>query len=339
MRYKYVPIDRIFSKFGRDVSKDFDEGDLVEWTGEALEFIGAPRYYEEAVAFIEVKNHQCTLPKWLHSIIQIGRDNRWTCKQDSVTPTQVLSCIPKITTSEGVQWSDGTIAPCPTKLQWSEELSQYILIDCDGSPKYDYELAYYRPYFDLRMEYDLWLGSPIRNRYTPVRLATSALYDSIVCRERDNGNSVGYGPDTYTIIRHSVLRFSFEKGMVAVAYNRQVVDDKTGYPLIPDNISYTTAITKYITMMMVGKDYNAYREGSDGRYKTAQADWDWYCGQASNVDKVLFGVDEHQNFLEQRQYLIPNNNKYYGFFGNLATPENRRFNDPNQRNGRSHYLS
>jgi hypothetical protein len=43
------------------------------------------------------------------------------------------------------------------------------------------------------------------------------------------------------------------------------------------------------------------------------------------------GVDELQNMMEQRSYLIPRQNAYYGFFGRLAHKEQRRFNNPDGR--------
>ncbi len=58
MNYQYISIDSIFSKIIRDSTTTFDEDSVIEWTAEALEFIGAVRAYEEVVAFIEIKDHQ-----------------------------------------------------------------------------------------------------------------------------------------------------------------------------------------------------------------------------------------------------------------------------------------
>ncbi len=58
----YTSIDRIFNKLERDFGSEFNEGDVIEWTGEALEAIGAVKQYEEAVAYIKVVNHQISLP-------------------------------------------------------------------------------------------------------------------------------------------------------------------------------------------------------------------------------------------------------------------------------------
>src|SRR4051812_31515118 len=85
--YKYVSINRIFSKLIRDVTDEFSEGDVIEWCGEALEFAGGVKSYEEAVAFIEVANHQCILPPRLHAIIQVARNNNVVNATSSLCPT------------------------------------------------------------------------------------------------------------------------------------------------------------------------------------------------------------------------------------------------------------
>jgi hypothetical protein len=316
-KYKYVSLDRIFSKVLRDFDYRGNEGDVVEWCGEALEFVGAPSYYEEAVAFIEVKNHQGELPVWLHSITQIARDNQWVkVPERCVTPKAVVETLDK--------------PYCKKSMVWSEEDSEYVLLDCDGNFIYDYEVAYYRPYFDLKYLHDLWRNTSLyKGRFTPVRPSTNTFGHSLLAIDGQDCNSC---KDEYTIIQNSILRFSFKEGMVAVAYTRQVVDKVTGYPLVPDNISYTTAISYYIMMKAAQRDFEKGRAGAEARLTRYERDWQWYCQQAGNADMMLHGVDEHQDFLDQRQRLLPQNNQYSSFFGNLSNPEVRVWNDPNGNN-------
>jgi hypothetical protein len=315
MNYTYVSIDRIFSKLVRDVTDEFSESDVVEWCGEALEFTGATKLYEEAVTFIEVKNHQCDMPKGTHAIIQIARDNRWNGPRESdICPKAIVDSICEIK-------KDKTAIP--------------VRIDCEGQPVDAYDLAYYRPFFDLKSEFLDWRHSTYYARYTPVRLATSKLYDSLVCKENED---VHYGDDNYTVIRGQKLRFSFREGFIAIATLRTVLDEETGYPMVPDNISYTTAIVKYITMKLLDRQCYNGREGTCGKAKDAMLDWHWYCKQASNVDIMPNGVDEYQNLLNQRSYILPRQNKYYNFFGSLSKAEGRPWNDPNQRNKFSTHL-
>lgn len=307
MDYKYVSIDRIFAKYIREVNNDFDEGDVIEWIGEALEFIGAIKMYDEAVLFADVKNHQCDLPKWLHAVIQVARNMQTDCLSTSgICDSDVAESI-------------------------SDEVFQLFTTSKNGVVWGDQEAPYYKSFFNLRCGYSAWCNSGLyAGAYKPVRLSTSTLFNSLVCETDCDYTSC---VDSYQIIQGKTMRFSFKEGSVAIPYLRQVVDDETGYPLVPDNISYTTAITWYIKMKIAEKQMDNGREGAKGRAEYADTKWQWYCGQASNQDKMPYGIDQHQNLLDQRSYMLPRNGRYYGFFGNLNKPENRIWNDPSGRNG------
>lgn len=310
--YKYVSINRIFAKLIRDIGSDFSEDDVIEWTGEALEFLQTPRSSEETVAFIEVRNHQCEIPPGTHSIIQIAKNTRHTTLvQNPYCPADIIMSMPSVQ---------------------DPEPSIPVALDCNGQPLNAYDLAYYRPYFDLKAEYLGWTGSSTYREYVPVRLSTNSFFDSLVCKDGDYHQRYSdYQLPEYTIINGEILRFSFKEGYIAIAYLKQKLDPVTGYPMIPDSISHTTAIVKYITMKVQEKQYYAGREGAAGRLAKAEADWQWYCGQATSQDMMIQGVDELQNFLDQRRYILPREH-YYNFFGKLSKPEDRIWNDPNHRN-------
>jgi len=59
-----VSIDTLLSKVKRD-GLTVDEATAVEWIAEALDFIGVVTQYEQAVAFIEVKDYQAPIPQGL----------------------------------------------------------------------------------------------------------------------------------------------------------------------------------------------------------------------------------------------------------------------------------
>ena len=114
---------------------------MVEWTGEALRFIGVNMMYEPAVRFAEVKNYSCKIPSMLYLITQIARNNDYDRS---------------ILKPENINMPD-----------------KGILIDANGTPMESYEIAYYRPYFDLVGEF--FGGGKFSNhfsKFTPVRLAT-----------------------------------------------------------------------------------------------------------------------------------------------------------------------
>lgn len=313
MDYSYVSIDRIFARLG-SLANGVPESDIIEWTGEALEHIGAVKSYSQVVAFVEVSNHQCDLPKGLHGIIQIARNNGWfPLSKKNFCPSTIQAAL--TTTDTDCKINTVGTDPCvcpPTDAVW---------LDCNGKPIVAYDLAYYRPYFDITMDYGKWIGNNFYTKaFTPVRLSTNSMFSGLLCK------TGGHSPyesckDEYSIIEGKALRFSFKTGAIALAYLKQVVDTETGYPMIPDNISYTTAITKYVLMRKFEMEFYAGRDGAKAKLDKAEGDWHWYCGQASNNEKIPHGLDEHQNMLESRSRLLPDNEAYYGFFGNLNNPE------------------
>lgn len=328
-KYQYIPITAVFAKLVRDLGlQTVDEGDVIEWTGEALEAIGAAPMYEQAIALVEVRNHQCEVPNGTQIIDSIARNNRWIDKGTGLCPTDILRDIQKH--QQDVSCKDAN-DPCFNTLP--------IPLDCKGSPLMDYSVAYYRPYFDLIGEYYGWNwnnSALYGQQFTPVRLSTSDY--GLMMPGLDNlstGDSPytgGCNRDEYIVIKKKIIRFSFRTGQVAISYKRPPIDEETGYPLIPDNYAHKTAITNYITMKMMARDFYAGREGAKGRMDKAEADWQWYCGQASSFDLMPRGIDEHQNLYDQRTRFLPNDRQYYSFFGKMNVPEGRKYNDPDRRN-------
>lgn len=306
-KHSYVPIDTIFSKLIRDLGEEhINESDIIEWTAEALEAIGAVTLYEEALTFVEVKDYQATLPVGLHAIIQIAKSNA------PYTPSKDQLCIKE--NIKKIQ-EEKEKSSCPPR--------EGVALDCKGEFAEPFEVAYYRPFHSTKYEYFDWRMSNHYRGFSPVRLANYTFFNSIVCQERDSEAIYNSCTDEYTIIQNQIVRFNFKEGLVAISYLRQVVDEQTGYPMIPDHYSYKTAITKYVTYRIMERQFYAGREGSQGRLQKAESDWHWYCSQAGNLALMPNGIDGLQNILESRYYLIPDLGKYYSFFGNLGRLQNR----------------
>jgi len=322
-KFQYVTVDTILAKYQRDFrGLDIGESDAIEWIGEALGFMKYASASEEAIAFIEVKNYQATLPYGLHYIVQIARSNKWTSEEpESCTAATLLGDI---------------IAPVtPDCLDCDIEPSTLVLVDCQGTIIGDQEVAYYRPYFDLQYEYLGWAQSKACNEsFTPVRLANHSFFNSLVCKTEETEGVYRGGRDEYTIVGDQ-LRFNFAEGFIALAYIRQRIDVTTGYPMIPDDESAKAAITYYLGWKMKENEAWNHREGASQLADRAEMRWLKYIKQFKNKAKMPWGIDEYQNLADQGNYLIPRRNRYYGFFGNLGTSENRVFNDPQNKNKHS----
>jgi hypothetical protein len=74
MIYKNTSVKQIVEKLYRDYAhqEELDLWDLVEWAGEALEFIGAHGQFEKYYADLEVTSHRAPLPCNFHSLLGIS---------------------------------------------------------------------------------------------------------------------------------------------------------------------------------------------------------------------------------------------------------------------------
>lgn len=297
---KYVSIDTVFAALARDLKEySVSEGEVIEWCGMALEATQTAGVYDTAVAFREVVDYQCELPTHMHVILQIARNNKFT--GSGITPAQVIT--------------DATTL---------NQVDVPVALDENGTPLNAYDLAYYRPYFDLIGEYvTTGLEQPNMNHFTPVRLANHVFFNTIVAQEQDFENIYSTCRDEYTIVSDSHLRFSFKEGQVAISYLRQKLDCETGFPMIPDTYSNKQALISYVRFKLKEIDFYQNRQGSDSRLQKAESDWQWYCGQAKNENFMPQTIDEWENLMQQRSYIMPQTRRYYGFFGKLATAENR----------------
>jgi len=295
---KYVSINTIISKFYRETNDTSIEAtDLIEWVGEAMDFLKVFGTQEQSVAFMEVKDHQASLPCGFQSILQVARDNQWSpCVLDEETDNI-----------------------CPVDVQ--EELpNEGVPIDCEGKIIGNFEVTYYRPYFDFKYFYNTWTNSSLfKNRFSLVRLSNHKFFNSVVCKESDHESLYHSCRDEYTVIAgDSGLRFSFKEGMVALAYLKTALDPETGYPLIPDNISLITAVSYYLKWKISEREMYSHREGSIGATDYNEKKWLKYVRQAKNYIKMPKTIDDYQDLLDITHQKIPNHRESYGFFGNLT---------------------
>ena len=337
---KYVTIDRIFSKMTRDLKgTDLNESDVIEWIGEALEFLEVPQILVQDVKFIKVKDYHAEMPDNLHMLTQIAKHIDY----------------PKATTEECAPCTEQPeieSCGCPTE---DMEVTPFNEVCASETPIDNLPDAYAEAFLnsqeaqmlnaesfnglDLDWTYTLWTSSEYyRRNYTPVRLATGTFFNSLVCKEKDASLYLTCDHE-YTIVgtTEKKLRFNFLEGDIAVSYLKNSVDKETGYPLIPDNISYITAITYYLKWKIAEMYDWAGREGWSTKADKAEDRWLKYVRQAKNHMKMPKTLDEYQNLLEQTHYLIPDHKKYYNYFGNLGKNKMRNFNTFNRTRTRTRY--
>ena len=314
-KYQYVTMDNILGKFYRDFrGLDIHEGDAIEWAGEALGFMKIPSSMEEAVAFCEVVDNEIQVPRGLQYIMHIARANEW--ETPSLCADEVISAVEEDTNC--------TLA-CDINIQF---------VDCHGVPIFDEnQTSHPAANFNLQWEYDPWMRSSYqRQKYSPVLLSNHSFFNTLVCQDsqfaelyRNDDMYDKYSP------QGNVIRFDFSSGYVAVAYLRNKMDD-SGLPMFPDTEYSRSAVTYYMLWKIKQREAMLHREGARSLAKDAKQDWEDYIKKFKNAAKMPQSAAQYQNLANQSRYLIPRNNKFYGYFGSLGSLENRPFNDPDNRN-------
>lgn len=300
----YISIHTLIGDVRREIKKDIEEDDIIEWIGKALEQMQATNDYDEYVAFQEVVNHETPIPANARFLIQIAKDNCWTGNAETDT--------------------------CPaTIVEEVDNSVDYVVTDCKGQPLTNYELRYYTPSWDFNFEYYGWTQHPTYTKcYTPVRLANHSFFNSVVAKELDD-SLYQTATDEYSVFSPNI-RFSFESGFVAIAYGKQRTDEE-GFPMIPDATPYREAIVAYIRFKLAQIDLDFGDQGALSRKREAERDWHWYCKQAINYSKQLKGPDDYQDMSSSRSYLLPNRYRYFEFFGGLTDIESRAWHRSHSR--------
>lgn len=293
--FKYISLERVLSKIYRDLGiEEISETDVIEWSGEAMEFLGELSLYESAVSLLEVKNYTAELPNGLHAIVQIVRDNEYkmknACEDKEEKKKELENKLIKRHVIETV----------------CDECNKKVIIENHWSVE-NLPLVFSTPFY--------------KERYTPIRLSNHSFFNTLVCEEEATVYSSC--EDEYTVVQDS-LRFSFKEGFVLLSYYRQKLDCETGYPMIPDEVNVISAITYYITWKYFQKMWYMGREGMSDKMMQAEERWLKYLTMAQNEFKVIQGVDQFQNFTEQKMNLLPRYD-YYGYFGKLGKTQKISF--------------
>lgn len=280
---EYVGTDRILSIIDRELGEanSFTEDDLIEWVGEAMGFLSVFPILEEKVRFLTVKDFKATIPQGLVHILQLAKLD----KQEYME---------LFTKSEEKPKED----KCGCEA--SEEET--------GCPKVDDYLP---------LTYTTWVRKCEEiGGFTPIRLSNHNFFKTLVCKEKNYEKIYQAANDEYSIIGTSnpELLFSFKDGIVALSYASIATDKDTGYPLIPDQSDFISAVTYYIKWKIAEAMTWRGREGYSQLLQYARGEWLRYAKQAKNWAKMPKTLDEYQNGMEMQYNLIPDLRQYYQAF-------------------------
>lgn len=106
------------------------------------------------------------------------------------------------------------------------------------------------------------------------------------------------------------IQTSFEEGCIKLHYYKYPVDED-GYPLIPDNEHYKTALYWYCLMMMIGAGY----DHKIFKYSDCEQRWEQTAARARN--SITFpNIDRMERIKQVWTALIPPEHMYDNYFTN-----------------------
>lgn len=301
---QYTTVDRILAKLSREIKNlDISEDDLIEMIGEAMDFMRMYNTSEQAVVFIRVKDHIAKLPKGLQSILQVAMYSGTLdpIKEPDAVCGEIIEEITEEATENRPEKRCCVIDECGTRVQIIETPPHWQWL----FTKYDF------PHWATHDYY--------KSSWTPIRLSNHTFFNSIVCQEKDMSIYKSCKEEyTIAIGLEPVIKTSFKDGMIAISYLSTLLDPDTGYPLILDDIRVITAISYYVKWKIAERNAWNNERGFITHAERAEARWLKYVKQAKNYIKMPKTIDEYQSLLEETHNIIPNINKYYGYFGTVG---------------------
>lgn len=141
--------------------------------------------------------------------------------------------------------------------------------------------------------------------------------DSFHFSEEKNLHNQGEHDLTYKI-QNSIIFTSVKDGDIEISY-KAIKVDKEGYPVIPDNSSFITALELYIKKQVFTILYDMNKISANVLQNTQQ-EYAWYVGQAQS-DLVRPSIDEMESITNMLNQMISRTNEHSKGFSQLGSRE------------------
>lgn len=150
----------------------------------------------------------------------------------------------------------------------------------------------------------------------PIQNATTTNILEKGCSDKSDSD----GAPEYKVIGTTdrELVFSFSNGEVILAYAGLATDEDTGYPLIPDQADFISAVSYYIKWKVAEAMTWRGREGYSNMLQYARQEWLRYAKQAKNWAKMPKTADEWHKSMAIQYNMIPDLYQYFKGFRSLG---------------------
>lgn len=287
-RFEFITLDRVLATVQRNLKEeDVAQENLIEWAGEALEYLYRKGSLQECVTFAMVENYAVTMPRGFKYISGI-----------------VKNISPEPVTAKVVFDQMDTDATCQNLHAITYFLSvgndyETMLRKDPGHTLYGVPL----PFLDVPFTFGYWYASHTCQRnFSRVYLSDSKFFKSKVQHSEfrlPEHSYEGSRPE-YTLVGNTI-KFNFEKGQVAISYTRVPIDEETGWPLVPDEVNYINAIFYYVKWKLSEMYSWTGRQGFANEADKAEAKWKEHAAKARVKTIKIRTRDEMDSLLNNRR--------------------------------------
>lgn len=190
----------------------------------------------------------------------------------------------------------------------SEKPKLVEVIDCFGT-------------YSIKYEFEKW-NQIVRENEGLVPIVKGD-HSKISRNKCDKDGQTSEGAE-YTIVggSHREFLFSFRDGPVIIAYKAVATDEETGYPLIPDQSDFLSAVLYYLKWKISEAMTWRGREGYSQMLQYARGEWLRYAKQAKNWAKMPKTAEEWQSVMMNQYYSLTDLQQFYKGFSRLRLRNN-----------------
>lgn len=297
---QYITVEELISKYLRDmqhVSQDkFDESDIIEWIGEAEEYIGSFNWFKRNEVILPIENFQARLPCDFFEIIGIWYNSNLVICPDDIK--NKVRCVGEVVNQYDLTASERMRQENEIRINNSYQLNklngnQYY-VDF-GTGNYQFNSNQYMISGWTRVHYN---GSNFRDfRKEPSNA------------QLDPTRHVYY-------IQNDAININIREGCLAVVYDAIPVDSRN-YPLIKNTIYHREACVAYIVMKM---NYPRLLRGeiNENTFAFIKREWISSMMKARSDDKMMT-QDQREHFRKMWHRMVQMGNDWRNGYGDTTS--------------------
>tara|TARA_B100000963_G_scaffold361701_1_gene398794 strand:+ start:800 stop:1795 length:996 start_codon:yes stop_codon:yes gene_type:complete len=316
--YDTISCKEIVRKVMRDLKPDDGNWiyDAVEWTGEALEHVGAGAHVESKGCILDVKDFKAALPADVYYINQVAINQT---EQEMAIRSKIQALQEDLKEFLGLQTQIGSTIVSSLSLLADGTISSDLTdakVDTLSNVTKALLPSVNKFRVDAAVIYNAYMH-PDTGTLTPLKYCTTNFPRGIHCDDCVNEHTHAT-PECY-LIENNMMKTSFEEGKICLSYTAFATDADC-WPVIPNDISFKEAMFWYIyKKLLLSGMVDPNNNGLS--YDFADSKWKYYCTQARNEAKYP-DIARYESFMNQWVRLIPRINLYDDGFEELGDREN-----------------